>query len=387
MRRAALAVIVAATAVATVLPTQAAAALPGPSNAQRAAATWTALQQYLAVHDGSGLYHEQYPVQSTDNPYSYEWPFSQAHVAALDLSGMSGRAGRSHRDVLQRADYAQLHYWDTAGSTGLPGFASYVMAPYGSGGDFFYDDNEWVGLQDVQHYALYRDQSSLRQARKIFDLVVSGWDTDPSHADPGGVFWTQATWSSDRNTVSNMPGAELGLRLYQITGQRRYLNWALKMYHWTNTYLQRPDGLYKDHLGLDGTVEPTVWSYNQGVPVGVNVLLYEVTGDFAYVQEAKRIATAALGYFGAHHRLIKQPPYFNSIFFANLLLLQSVSPGSRYLNAMRAYANAAWASRRDPSTGLFHFSSETETQTLEQAAMTQIYALLAWPRSRYGQLY
>ena len=31
--------------------------------------------------DGSGLYREQYPVEAGDNAYSYEWPFSQVHIA------------------------------------------------------------------------------------------------------------------------------------------------------------------------------------------------------------------------------------------------------------------------------------------------------------------
>jgi hypothetical protein len=169
----------------------------------------------------------------------------------------------------------------------------------------------------------------------------------------------------------------------RTTGTR---HWRLRTYHWTNTYLHRASGLHNDHLGLDGTVETTVWSYKQGVPVGVNVLLYAVIGDFAYLQQAKRIGAAALRHFGRDSRLIKQPPYFTFIFFANLLL-QSVGPGDRYPSAMRAYADAVWATHRDPRTGLFHLGSDVETQMLEQAAMTQIYALLDRPRSRYGQLY
>jgi predicted alpha-1,6-mannanase (GH76 family) len=108
------------------------------------------------------------------------------------------------------------------------------MPPYGNGGDFFYDDNEWVGLFDVQRFLMTGDRTALTRAEQIFELVKSGWDTDASHAAPGGVFWTQATWSHDRNTVSNMPGAELGLRLYQLTRQPSYLDWSRRMYDWTN---------------------------------------------------------------------------------------------------------------------------------------------------------
>lgn len=198
---------------------------PGPaagsSNAARAASSLEALQKYLAAGDGSGLFHEQYPVESGDNPYSYEWPFSQAHIAIADLANQPGALGRRYEPALAAADAAQEHYWKAdGGTTGLPGYASYALGQFGNGGDFFYDDNEWVGLLDVQRYLTSKSDTSLHRAEQIFDLVVSGWDTDASHAAAGGVFWTQASWSTDRNTVSNMPGAELGLRLFQITGDQ-----------------------------------------------------------------------------------------------------------------------------------------------------------------------
>lgn len=363
--------------------------------AQRAERSYAALRTYFAA--SHGLYREQYPVGAEDRQYSFEWPFSQAHVAALDLTGMAG-VGRRYRDALAAHRRAQQHYWDSSGSTGLPGFASYVMPPYGGGGDFFYDDNEWVALADLQHHAMYGDRASVREAGQLFDLVVSGWDSDRSHAAPGGVFWTQAPWSSDRNTVSNMPGAQVGLRLYQLGRRRYYLDWSLRMYRWTNRYLQRPDGLFHDHLDLEGNVEPTIWSYNQGVPVSVNALLFEVTGKHSYLREAVRIADAATSHFAEpdddrsdQSRLDTQPPFFNSIYFKNLLRLESITGGRRHQRAMEQYAERMWDTKRDRDTGLFNFGDDAEvagrTQMIEQAAMVQILAVLAWPRGRHRLLY
>lgn len=370
---------------------------PGPAAAttsarSRAAASWAALQKYFRTEDGSGLYREQHPVQPTDNPYSYEWPFSQAHVAALDLTGMSG-AGHRYDAALAAHVRAQRHYWVKKGTTGRPGYASYPPPPYGKqAGDIFYDDNEWVGLKDVQQHLMGKDRggAALRDAERIFDLVVSGWDRDDSHAAPGGFFWTQAPWSSDRNTVSNMPAAELGLRLHQLTGERTYRRWALRAYRWTNAHLQRDSGLYDDHLDLEGKVEDTVWSYNQGVPVGVNVLLHAQTGKRRYLDEADRIADAAQEWFAdSEHPLEKQPPVFNAIYFKNLLLLDAATGRSTHRKAMQAWADHVWRHQRDRRTGLFRFddSAPTKTQLIEQAAMVQVYAVLAWPRSRYELLY
>lgn len=350
----------------------------------RGIAAYAALERHLASKDGSGLVHERYPATSGDNAYSYEWPFSQVHVAALDLAAIDSRYTA---EVTRRAK-AQEHYWNAGGgTTELPGYDSYPRAPYGSGGDMFYDDNEWVGLAKVQLHLQTGDSAALTRAKEIFDLVRSGWDTDSTHAAPGGVFWTQANWSQDRNTVSNMPGAQLALRLHQITGEDGYLDWARRFYDWTNTYLQSPGALYWDHLDLKGTVEKTIWSYNQGVPVGVNVLLYKATHDRTYLRRAERIAQAAYAYYVTQGRLFTQPVYFNSIFFKNLLLLESVTEGGTYHQAMADYADELWSTMRDPGTGLVHFDSSGGTEAIQQAAFAQLYAVLAWPRELWPTLY
>lgn len=362
-------------------------ASPGNRNRERAIASYNAMQRYLYKTDGSSLYLEQYPAATEDRPYAFEWPFSQAHIATIDLSNIPGATGRSYRSAVADRSRGQEHYWNTTSTTGFAGYDSYPRSPYGGGGDLFYDDNEWVALAKIQLYKTVRDQAALNRAKEIFDLVVSGWDTDPSHPAPGGVFWTQAPWSNDRNTVSNMPGAQVGLRLYQATGKKDYFSWSKKMYDWTNEHMFAPNGLFWDHIDLAGTIEKTQWSYNQGVPVGVNTLFYQITRDRTYLRRAENITDAALAFYATDDRLHGQPAFFNSIFFKNLLLLQSVNHNQRYVRAMQAYADRVWDSNRDAETGLFRFGTSTRTQLLEQAAMTQIYAVLAWSPSEYGNLY
>ncbi|WP_207947752.1 glycoside hydrolase family 76 protein [Occultella glacieicola] len=353
----------------------------------RAVATYEAMQQYLYVDDGSSLYLERYPLGAEDREYSYEWPFSQAHIATLDLTGMAGREGRLYGDDLADREVGQERYWNAGGgSTGLPGYDSYPRAPYGGGGDMFYDDNEWVALADVQQYLATGDDAALARAADIFELVVSGWDTDPSHAAPGGVFWTQAPWSTDRNTVSTMPGAQLGVRLYLITGEERYLDWALRFVEWTDQYLLAPNGLYWDNIKLDGTIDERHYSYNQGVPIGTYTLLYEATGDEQYLARAEAIAAASYTYFVEEDRLHDHEIFFNSIYFKNLLLLESVTGGHTYRAAMQDYADHQWNEVRDPETGLFPVGGSA-TELLDQAAMVQIYATLAWPNGRVSILY
>ena len=95
----------------------------------------------------------------------------------------------------------------------------------------------------------------------------SGWDLDPSHPAPGGVFWTQAPWGTDRNTVSTIPGAQLGVRLYEITGDEHYLDTALKYVDWTDEHLLASNNHDWGSITLDGSIDKTQWSYHQGVPI------------------------------------------------------------------------------------------------------------------------
>lgn len=368
------------------------AAAPGggpsrPVKVERAVASYEAMQEHLYVGDGSSLYLERFPFGDGDRPYSFEWPFSQAHVATLDLAAISSKTGRQFEADVDDREVGQERYWNAeGGTTGLPAYDSYARAPFGDGGDIFYDDNEWVALAKVQEYLEHGDEAALERAKEIFELVESGWDTDPTHPAPGGVFWTQAPWSTDRNTVSNMPGAQLGVRLYMITGERGYLDEALKYVAWTDEHLLAPNNLYWDNIKLDGSIDRTQWSYNQGVPIGTYALLYEATGDESYLRKAKAIAEASYTFFVEEGRLSTQPAYFNSIYFKNLLLLESVAGGKTYRQAMQDYADTVWNEVRDPATGLFAFG-DGETELLEQSAMVQIYATLAWPKGKTSILY
>jgi len=353
------------------------------SNADRAAAAYQAQQRYFYVANGSSLYRETYP--NSGNPYSYLWAFSQAMAATLDLYGISKV---SSRDVLDRARTGLGRYWN--GASVPPGYASYPLRPYGNGGDKFYDDEAWIGLNLVRTYRLVGDATSLAQARKVFTLLVSGWDTNPADPYPGGVYWTQAPWSRDRNTVSTAPSAELGFRLYQLTGDPTYRDWATRMYDWVNTTLQDPaDGLYWDHVDAAGVIETTKWSYNQGTMIGASLLAYQVTSAVEYLARAEAVATAALAYYGSIGYL-GQDPAFNAIYFRNLLALAGVTKNatlrSAITTAMQGYADTAWQTNRT-TNNLFAFpAGSSPVSLLNQAALTQIYAGLAWNPANYDKL-
>jgi rhamnogalacturonyl hydrolase YesR len=146
------------------------------------------------------------------------------------------------------------------------------------------------------------------------------------------------------------------------------------MYSWVDINLRGENGLYWDHIDLNGRIDRTQWSYNQGSMIGASTLLYQATGDSAYLLRAKEIARAALDYF-TPERLDQNDVAFNAIFFRNLLLLHQTESNPAYIDAMQEYADRLWEARRDPDTNLL--TTSQPTTLLDQSGLIQIYAMLA----------
>jgi predicted alpha-1,6-mannanase (GH76 family) len=218
------------------------------------------------------------------------------------------------------------------------------------------------------------------------------------------VFWLEqgrgvGARNHDRNTVSTATNAALGLHLAELKGLPAPAAETIgveDMYEWVLATLDasretdRPGtGLFWDKLRGDGTLDETVWSYNQGTMVGVNVLLARRGGSrrAEYLALAEAIARKALRHFAAggyEH----QPPAFNAIFFRNLLLLHAATDDAelrtQIVDAMRTYVAYAWHEQRD-RRDLFHFPRGGVT-LLGQSAIVQLLALLAWDPRSYGML-
>ena len=260
----------------------------------------------------------------------------------------------------------------------LPSFNGEVVPP---GGASYYDDNEWVGIELVRLYNLRHEAVLLEKAEQIMAFVMAGWQTNPKLACPGGVPFSDSPSNTDRNTITNGPATELGARLYRMTGNGAYLQFALTAYEWVRNCLLQPNGLYSDHIRQHGVVDSSLWSYTQGSMIGAGVLLYQATGNGAYLYQARQTAKAALAYFTIQ-RLLGENPFFPAVYFRNLMYLDSVThdpPGPRLA---QSYADSVWVHQRLTS-GLFAFGSPLSTQLLTQASVVQIYALLSTPPASY----
>jgi hypothetical protein len=340
-------------------------------NQQEAVATYQALQQQLYVPLLS--VYKGLPTGSCGS-YSCLWPFTNAMAGTAFLFGMPS-GSKYAPDLVARhvglADYANLLERSPSGTIQPAAFQSAVAAPLGPGGSTYYDDNGWVGLNLIHAYRLTINPADLMLAQNSFNFAVSGWDTSLTDGCPGGVFW-QDVAGSQRNTTANAANAELGVELYLLTGNSKDLSWATRMYQWVVTCLGTPGGLYNDHVNPGGSVNTTIWSYNQGTMVGAGTLLYKATGTAAYLTQAEHTASAAVSFLGIGSTLVNQGPAFNAIYFRDLFVLGQIAGNAPFANEAQTYATYMWT-QRQPTTGLI----DPQFGVNGTAAMVEIYSLLA----------
>lgn len=332
---------------------------------QRDDLTWAAIERSMHYRDDDRLLSER---ADDERRADTVWPHGQAIAAALDHAELDGDFGDARRliDGLNR-------FWSR------DSYAAWIDS---SPSMHLWDDNAWIGLDLIQAFRQTGERRYLDQAERLFPFMLRGLHPD------GGLHWQEGNPRPSRNTCSNAPAVEYALHLYELTGNDRYLTFARNLDGFLQSTLRTPDGLYLDNVSDDGRLDTRIFSYNQGTPIGADVLWYRITGDHRYIERAQQTADAALRYLGAEDRLWHQSPAFNAIFFRNLLQLDAIAPDPSYRATLNAYLERGWREARDPETGLFtrggvgSFEHERPDSLLDTSGWAQLYALVQWPADR-----
>ncbi|MCW2962558.1 MAG: glycoside hydrolase family 76 [Thermoleophilia bacterium] len=330
---------------------------------------YAAIQEHLVVQGGDSLQL----LERTGGPFplpvfATAWPHGQVVAAALDRALVTGDVEEARKAI-----------------RGLDRFADGTTGAYKPWDAFWkqtrlYDDNAWIGLDLVQGFRTTGDQDMIDKARGVFDFL----DREARHAD-GGIYWKENESRMSRNAASMGPAMQLALQLHDLTGEQKYLDFAKDMDRATTTHLRDERGLVRDNIGDDGTVEPALYTYNQGTAIGADLQFFQATGEEKYLQRAKATTTAALDYYGQEDRLWKQAPAFNAVFFRNLLKLDAVAPDPQIRATLERYLERARTESRqgnglytsESGMGNYEAHGADRTPTIDQAAFVQMHALLA----------
>ncbi len=246
---------------------------------------------------------------------------------ALSALDAAARVDPDHYRYRLRAFIDALNaYWTNANHIG-----GYDVLPGPKPNDRFYDDNAWIVLGLAEAYETMHRSSDLARAEATYRFVLSGEDSKLG----GGIYWHEPEHKT-KNTCVSAPAIVGALRLYQLTNKPAYLEDARRLYQWTCAHLQGADGLFADHIDLDGHVDEARFSYNSGLMIRAASLLYAITGEAAYLTNAQRIAHAAearwvVGETGG----IRDTGRFAHLLLEGFLSLYAVDHDPHWLNVDR----------------------------------------------------
>lgn len=331
-----------------------------PENTRYLSIADSILHNVLSLYQTKdGLLTETYPVnpdqkitylaggmeQSGTLKASFLWPYSGMMSGCVALYKATGN--KKYKKILEKRILPGMEqYWD---NSRLPACYQSYPTKYGQHGRY-YDDNIWIALDYCDYYQLTHKPASLEKTVALYQYIYSGWSDEMG----GGIFWCEQQKEA-KHTCSNAPSTVLGVKLYRLTKDAKYLEKAKETYAWTKKHLCDPtDHLYWDNINLKGKVSKEKYAYNSGQMIQAGVLLYEETGDEQYLHDAQQTAAGTDAFFRTKAdkkdptvKVHKDMAWFNVILFRGLKALYKIDKNPAYVNAMVENALHAWENYRD----------------------------------------
>lgn len=274
-----------------------------------------------------------------------------------------------------------------------------IPATRAAGNERFYDDNVWIGLDMVDWYMETKEMRYLTQAKVVWRYLIDhGWDETCG----GGVHWKELNeHTTSKHSCSTGPTAVMGCKMYQATQEQEYLDWAIKCYDYMLDVLQdKSDHLFydnvrpnKDDPNLPGDLEKNKYSYNSGQPLQAACLLYKITGEQKYLDEAYAIAESCHKKWFMPYRskelnltfniLAPGHAWFNTIMCRGFFELYSIDNDRKYIDDIEKSMIHAWSSSCHQGNNLLNDddlrggTTKTSWEILHQGALVELYARLA----------
>lgn len=320
----------------------------------------------------AGLYHPTVPLDPKGLPYEVMWGNGLQFSVLTEATRYEPA---KYRATLYEFSKGLERFWDK--DAPIPGFDAYFSSP--TDDDKYYDDNAWLVLDFTDAFHVTKDPAFLDWAQRTHNFVLSGWDEKLG----GGLYWYQKKRES-KNTCINAPAAASALALYEISKKPEDLEWAKRLYTWTNVHLQDKDGLFWDNIDLNGKITDWKFTYNTALMIRTNVGLWRATKDPKYLREARRVSDASLQKWVNPGGALNDSARFNNWLCEALLLTYEATHDLKYLNAVRRHADFGYRYVRDVRDGGYwdHWNAETRAPDtrktlIENAAAARIFWLLA----------
>lgn len=337
-----------------------------------------------------GLFSEYYPnsykpdltyFQDNTNKkaqeVSYLWPMSGVFSSTNILMGIDAKKYKCFQDSMISAIKC---YYDTLRTPS--GYQAYPVKFEKS--DRYYDDNGLVGIDYIDAYDFSKNPKYLAKAKEVFTFIKSGWSDDFG----GGVSWLEGI-RDQKPACSNGKATVLVLKLYQATLDKKYLEEGKSFYNWTMTHLEDSTLhiIWNSLSTVNGKPDKAFYTYNTGTMIQSSVRLYRITGEKKYLNNAQRLAEGSYQYFVKKSekgfRYIDDLSWFNVVLFRGYQELYDVDHNSKYVDAIISGADWAWENARDEA-GLIYkdWTGQKDEKKqpkwlLDESCMAELYARIA----------
>jgi uncharacterized protein YyaL (SSP411 family) len=310
---------------------------------------------------------------------SYLWPMSGVFSSTVILAELNPSKYKSYLDSMVTA--VEKYYDDGRKPAGYQAYP--VKLDYS---DRYYDDNGLVGIDYIDAYRVTKNPKYLEKAKEVMEFIMSGWSDDFG----GGVSWLEGV-RDQKPACSNGKATVLAIKLYQATGDQKYLDLGTRFYNWMmNTLKDDSLNIVWNSLGIQAGsshVSKEAYTYNTGTMIQSAVRLYTITKDQKYLNDAQALAEGSYSYYvkftDQNVPYIEDLPWFIVVLFRGYQELYEVDHKPKYIEALIASADWAWENARDPEGLIFRdWTGEKDEEKqpkwlLDESCMAEMYARIA----------
>ncbi|MBB5235933.1 glycoside hydrolase family 76 protein [Deinococcus budaensis] len=264
----------------------------------------------------------------------------------------AGPVGGLYSDFWWEAQLFDL-VMDAHEATGDPAYRAMIgavwdgfLAAYPDFANDYNDDLGWWAQGAIRAYGLTGERRYLDASAELEGRIWQGWDNRY-----GGGLWWRRSVKDQKNVATNAPYVNTCVRLYQATGDGKYLDRAQKAHAWVKARLVDGPRVYDHVTGAgDGTVTRWDFTYNFGNFVLASLALRDATGDASYLTDARRAMDWALANLTQNGILLDEGANdgggFKGVTVRALRRLAGEPGGEKYLAALRDQGASAWNARR-----------------------------------------
>jgi hypothetical protein len=270
-------------------------------------------------------------------------------------------------------------------------FAFMNLDGTGGSGAKYVDDNSLTGVAYLDAYKVTSgpvQSNCLSAAESCANWLIKSGQWDNSL---GGGFW----WNTNKTvkpTQSNGLALQLFLRLYKLTGQQVYHDWADSVNNWLNSKMYSAgNGLYIWQIESSGTVDSYNFTYDNAIMVEADLLYASIMGDNSYLAKAQALGNAMIRtLWDVNHNVfifntndIRVNPCYCGWASQAMIRLYEADNNSSWLTYAKGNIDVINVVLRSQASGYYNYAAldgsgrYTNMEGVDQAWMQRVQTLLS----------